>query len=324
MASGKAAAVGGFVLGGLALGVAAILLFGGTRFFRTNLHVVVFFHDSVAGLAVGAPVTLRGVKVGTVRSMKVYLKLPDLVPVIPAILEIEPGLVSWSGGSLNSNAADVALAVKAGLRAQLVPESLVTGQLSVNLDFHPEAAANVANMGGGVPEIPSIPSDVQKIRDEIADLKLPELAEKARLALDGIQMIVAELNGKIGPMAGSLTQTSDAARETMETTTGAVKQIQMDMTRALGSIERLSASGQGQILTSGREIDKMLIMLQRATAKADKTIGLIGDMAAPNAPVRTDIEAAVRDLSASASSLRDFSRELARDPGGTLLRRSSK
>jgi len=324
MASGKAAAVGGFVLGGLALGVAAILLLGGARFFKSNLQVVVFFHDSVAGLAVGAPVTLRGVKVGTVRSMKVYLKLPDLEPVVPAVLEIEPGLVSWSGGSLNSNAADVALAVHAGLRAQLVPESLVTGQLSVNLDFHPEAAAVTTDLPGGIPEIPSIPSDVQKIKDEIADLKLPELAEKARLALDGILKIVTELDGQVGPMAGSLTRTSDAARETMETTTGAVKQIQMDATRTFGSIERLAAASQGQILTSGKEIDKMLILVERATAKADKTIGLIADMTGPNAPVRTDIEAAVRDLAASASSLRDFSHELARDPGGTLLRRPSK
>ena len=78
----EATAVGGFVLGALALGVGAILLFGGTRLFTTNLRVVVFFQDSVAGLAVGAPVTLRGVKVGTVRSMRVHLKLPELIPVI--------------------------------------------------------------------------------------------------------------------------------------------------------------------------------------------------------------------------------------------------
>ena len=37
MALGKSTAVGAFVLGGIALGVAAILLFGGTRLFSTNL-----------------------------------------------------------------------------------------------------------------------------------------------------------------------------------------------------------------------------------------------------------------------------------------------
>ena len=128
----KSTAVGAFVLGALALGVAAILLFGGAKIFTDKLRVVVYFQDSVAGLVVGAPVTLRGVKVGTVRSMKVYLKLPDLVPVIPVYLEIDPSTVSMTKVSPQAGAVDVEEAVKAGLRAQLATQSLVTGQLSVN------------------------------------------------------------------------------------------------------------------------------------------------------------------------------------------------
>src|ERR1700733_7919094 len=139
MALNKSTAVGAFILGGAALGVVAILAFGGTRLFTKSLRVVVFFNDSVAGLEVGAPVTLRGVKVGSVRSMKVYLKLPELIPVIPVYLEIEPDKVSWTNGSLRAGATDVEQAVKAGLRAQLATQSLVTGQLSINLDFHPDA-----------------------------------------------------------------------------------------------------------------------------------------------------------------------------------------
>jgi paraquat-inducible protein B len=295
----KSTAVGAFVVGALAFGVIAILLFGGGRFLTKRLRVVVFFQDSVAGLEVGAPVTLRGVKVGTVRSMKVYLKLPELVPVIPVYLEIDPGKVSWTNGTLGDDKDDVDLAVKAGLRAQLATQSLVTGQLSINLDFHPDAAPGHTSSESNEPEIPSIPSDLQHIKDEIADLKLPEIAEKARIALTGIDQIVGELNGKVGPLADSVRQTADAARATMDTATAAVTQLQLDASRTLAG-------------------------MNHAMAKAEAVIGEVNDMAAPRAPMRGDLEAAVHDLAASTSSLRNFSRELERNPSALLLGRSSK
>jgi paraquat-inducible protein B len=119
MPAGKATAVVAFVLGALALGVIAVVLFAGRSLFTTKLLVVAYFQNSVAGLAVGAPVTLRGVKVGTVKSMKVFLKLPDLVPIIPVYLEIQPSQVSWTNDPITADATDITVAVKAGLRAQL-------------------------------------------------------------------------------------------------------------------------------------------------------------------------------------------------------------
>ena len=64
MATANPVVVGGFILSGLALGVAAVLLFGGTHLFSPVVHAVVYFRESVANLNVGAPVTFRGVRVG--------------------------------------------------------------------------------------------------------------------------------------------------------------------------------------------------------------------------------------------------------------------
>ena len=324
MAASRATAVGGFVLGGLALGAIAVVLFGSFRVFTSDLRVVVFFQDSVAGLAVGAPVTLRGVRVGTVRSMKVYLKLPELVPVIPVYLDLEPGQVSWTNGSLRAGAADVQIAVEAGLRAQLSTQSLVTGQLSVNLDFHPDTIARLVGTDQGVPEIPTITSDLQRIKDEIADLKLSELAEKARTALTDIDQLAGELTGKLGPLADSLRQTSDTARGTLETAGEAVRQLQLNASRTLDDIDSLAVSTKGQIATAGKQIEGVLGELSRTTAKADTVISSLNDLAGTRAPLRGDLEATMRDLAASASSLRNFSRDLERNPGNLLLGRSTK
>jgi len=69
MLPSRPAAVGGFLLGGMAIVVAAILFFGGGEMFAVKTKAVVFFEGSVGGLVQGAPVTFRGVRVGSVESI---------------------------------------------------------------------------------------------------------------------------------------------------------------------------------------------------------------------------------------------------------------
>jgi paraquat-inducible protein B len=323
MAIAKSTAVGAFVFGALALGVVAILMFAGSSLFTPRLQVVSFFQDSVAGLTVGSPVTLRGVKVGSVQSLKVYLKLPDMVPVIRVYMDIRPDQVSWTGGSSGADVADLQLAVKTGLRAQLSTQSLVTGQVTVSLDFHPNTPATLVG-GGGALEIPTIPSDFQRIKDEIAELKLADLAEKARTALTGINEIVGELHGKVGSLADSLRRTSDDAQTTLDTTSEAVRQLQHDASQTLDAVNHLATTTETQVQTSGKAIDQVAATADRAAAEAEKVMNNLNDLTAPRSPMRGNLEAALRDLAASASSLRNFSREVERNPNVILLGRGSR
>jgi paraquat-inducible protein B len=319
----KATVVGGFVLGGLVLGVIAILLLGGARVLTPKLRVVAYFQNSVAGLAVGAPVTLRGVRIGTVGGMKVYLKLPDVVPVIPVYMDIQPDQVAWTKTPLTTEVSDIELAIKAGLRAQLATQSLVTGQVSVNLDFFPDTSADLVG-DTSVPEIPTIPSDLQHIKNEIADLRLPDLAEKAREALTGLNGLVGELNGKVGPLADSVRETSDSAHNTLETASSAVRQLQLDASRTLESVDRLSRTTEGQVATTGKNIDQVVAKLDQVATRAEKVMDNLNDLTSPRSMTRDNLEAAVRDLSASASSLRNFSKEVERNPSSILLGRGSR
>ena len=60
------AMIGAFVLGALFLAVAALVAFGGGKLFkRTQAHVA-YFEGSLKGMAIGAPVTFNGVKIGSV------------------------------------------------------------------------------------------------------------------------------------------------------------------------------------------------------------------------------------------------------------------
>ena len=125
-------------------------------------------------------------------------------------------------------------------------------------------------------------------------------------------------------MSGSIQQTSDAARETLEATTAAVRRLQTDASRTLDSVDRLAIASHGQIVTIGKDVDRLLITAGRTMAQAEKVIASLHDLTGPNTPARGDVEATLRALAASASSLRSFTRELERNPGGALLGRPSR
>jgi paraquat-inducible protein B len=166
-------------------------------------------------------------------------------------------------------------------------------------------------------EIPSIPSDFQHIKDEIADLRLPDLAERARTALSAINQVVGELNGKLGPLADSVKQTSDDARVTLDTVTDAVRQLQADASRTLNSVDHLATSTEGEIHAFGQNAGEVV-------TRAGKVMDNLNDLTAVRSPLRSDLESTVRDLAASSASLRNFSRDIERSPNAILLGRSAK
>jgi paraquat-inducible protein B len=322
--SPKPAAVGGFVLGGLALGVVAVLVFGGMRLFTTTVRALVVFPGSVSGLGVGSPVTFRGVRVGQVESMKVVIDVLTMRPVVPVYIDFEPGQVTWTNGPAETGAPGLKRAVEAGMRAQLQSDSLITGVLGVEIDFHPGTPAVLSGMGGGIGEIPTLPSEMQQLKGELLDLKLPELAQAARQTLATMQHVLDDLDVRIGPLADGMQQTTGAAVTALEAATTAVRAIQADATHTLGGIDQLAIEARRTVVTDGKKLDTLLTTANRAAGRTEKLAGSIDDMLDPRSPLRGDLDSSLRDLAASASSLRTLTRNLERNPTGTIFGGASK
>ncbi len=314
MTATKPILVGGFVLGALALAVAAILLFGSMHLFTRTMHIVGVFQGSVAGLNVGSPVTFRGVNIGKVAHMQVQVDVLHHTGIIPVYMQLEPDKIAWVEGNFRPDVESFQRAVAAGIRAQLRSDSLVTGQLSVDLDFYPGTPVILTHLSGEVLQIPTMPSDLQNLKEEIQDLNLRELAEKTRQTLASMQHILDQAGSQIGPLTMSL-------RSTLETTRGALIAVQGNAARTLDHIDKLAVDGRGQIATNGRDLDQLLRTAQATATQAETLISSLNDLTAERSPLRDDLQSTVRDLSDSASSLRTFTRELERDPMGTLLKK---
>src|SRR5690242_3811510 len=157
--------IGGFVVGAIALAIAGLIIFGGGQFFKKAVPMVMFFQGSVGGLAVGAPVTFDGVKIGQVTQVQPIYDAAKQDVLIPVYIELDTPIktVGPEAGTVLANLDEL---IKDGLRAQLVSESMITGQQSVNLSFF-NPNKNPIKLVGLVPglrELPTVPSSIDRLK----------------------------------------------------------------------------------------------------------------------------------------------------------------
>jgi paraquat-inducible protein B len=165
-------------------------------FYGKTLKWVMYFNGSVRGLTEGAPVQLRGIPIGKVRQIKLELDEKTTEIRIPVTVELEPERIEAINKLPNLSHKDVIKQlIDKGLRAQLQTGSLLTGQLLIDLDFHPKDKITLTENNSSIyPEFPTIPSSLdqfthsaQTIMDKIARLPLDEMATEATKTLQTLQ-----------------------------------------------------------------------------------------------------------------------------------------
>ncbi len=151
-------AIGLFLIGGLVLAVAAVATLASTTWFAKRSTFVSLFEESVNGLERGAPVKFQGVPVGTVTELLIQIDERDKTFQVPVKYEIDiTRLTTMTGKYVHLDQAPVLRQqIADGLRAQLQMESMVTGQLYIELSYRPDA-----------PEEPEQPEMASRVLAEI-------------------------------------------------------------------------------------------------------------------------------------------------------------
>jgi paraquat-inducible protein B len=320
----RAAIVGGFILGALALVVAGIVFFGGRHLFTPSTRVVVFFSESVAGLDIGAPVTFHGVHIGSVQNIVLHFSPNTMTAQIPVYLEVTTSQLIVEGKKFEPSAANTERLVAVGLRAQLALQSFVTGQLRVDLDFRPGTPAPLVGMITDIAEIPSVPSDLSQLRNQLSQLPLRELAETAQQAFASLRRLSDHLDSVVDPLAKSGTRTADAITQAMQTTDEAVRQVRADASTALHDLDSLLVDARAQLGARGGELSQALTEADRTVRRAETLLDSLNTMVQTRSQFRDDLEATVRDLAATASSLRRFAATIEQNPNVLLTGRPSR
>lgn len=205
--------VGVFVVGAIALVVVGVIVFGSGIYLKKRPSCIMYFEGSVNGLKVGAPVTLRGVQVGEVSSIKLLASHEKLTFRIPVMAEFDEVAIRQIDKVNMSPGEFLDALVNKGLRAQLQSQSIVTGMLFVNLDFFPGTNARLVNLDPSIREIPTIPSKLEQLSRTLEDLPILETIDSANKTLESIHAVLGSEDAR--SFFPKLNQSLDAARSAL-------------------------------------------------------------------------------------------------------------
>ncbi len=265
--------------------------------YTSKARFVLYFDESVRGLAVGAPVEFKGIKIGQVTGIRLEYEPKAATFRIPVVIDIEPERVVERGAGLRAapQAAFQAL-VKRGLRARLETGNLLTGQLFVALDMHPKTPVRLARAGGPYPELPTIPASFGQMTASLESI----LAKLDRIDLEGIG----------SNLKGTLAGTNRIANAP-------------ELERSIADLSASLASLRGILRKVDRHAEPIAANLDKALASARDTLALMDRVLAPDSPLHDNASRLTEELGEAARAIRALVDMLQRDPQSVLFGRKA-
>jgi paraquat-inducible protein B len=338
--------IGAFVLGASGLLVAGLLLWGGSGMFKSRYRVVMYFDSAVTGLQKGAPVLMRGVRVGEVTD--VQMRWGTWLATVYA--DLEPDVLKGVrprdlGGSLQR------VIQERHLRAQLRMQSFVTGVLYVAIDDFPGTPIVLRGLDKDVREVPTVPTDiekwtakVEKIADALTALPLDELARSLIATVDEAKRILkspeitsslknldailgdgrglvrrvdtlaanantlaANVNAQIGPLSTDAQATLKSAQATLAQGPALVQDVRRVVAKIDAQIEPLLTSLKKSSDTAGTTLEHAQVTL----AGVDGTLN-------QDSPLGYELAKSLHELRETLRSLGSLADYLERNPDAVL------
>jgi paraquat-inducible protein B len=259
------------------------------RTFTEKRYYILHFEGSIRGLTVGAPVEFRGIKIGQVVDIKAIFNQKTLTPQITVLVETEPERWQILGETNLDDKSQMQALIAKGFRAQLKTGSLLTGQLYVDWDFHPDAPVAKVNLDGKFPELPTIPAPLQIITNRVNDL------------LTKIESVPIEKIGKdLGDTLENVKNITESA-ELLE----AVRALDETLQETRALTKNLNANVAPAIAQTLNQAQQTLVSVEGTLGK--------------DAPLQHELRQSLNELAEAARSLRVLLEYLERHPDALIF-----
>jgi paraquat-inducible protein B len=228
---------------------------------------VMYFKGSLRGLSVGAPVDLRGITIGEVKSLSVEydrdggtLRFPVEVDIYPQRIRGRSRAAAHPSGTDDaSNIAGRALVdslVAHGMRAELKTGSLLTGQKFVALDFHTEVPPEHVGWDAHPAVFPTTTGALDEIQDSVGSIakkldKVPFDQISARLmstmanldeTLKTANKLLQNVDGNVAPEITATLKEAQGAMKNAKEVLGQDSPLQSDLGSTLLELSRAARS----------------------------------------------------------------------------------
>ena len=195
--------IGSFILIALFVSIGTFFLMNRDRFFSHTIKYVLYFQGSVKGLNVGSPVVFNGVPIGRVINISLVTDMQTLEIKIPVIIETNANsfIILNQKKRINPHAGNEEIRrftdemIAKGLRARLIPQSLLTGQMMIDLSYLPGTPVVLTPTTLKMIQIPTLPSITDELTKTLQKMPLDETFTRLNKLLEETSVFVATLNG---------------------------------------------------------------------------------------------------------------------------------
>ncbi|MGE5849993.1 MAG: MlaD family protein [Candidatus Methylomirabilota bacterium] len=319
--------IGAFVVGAIALLVVAIAIFGSGKFLAKRPMVVMFFQGSVKGLNAGAPVLFRGVPIGSVKEIDIVADPQKRSTQIPVYAEIDPERIKYIGEKRDP-VKELDRLIQAGLRAELETQSLVTGQLAINLDYFPDTTPVLVGADPRYPEIPTKPTELHLFLQKLETLPIDELVRNLNDTVVGINQLVrspeltatvrnlSEFTKDLKPFLANLDRGVAQLVSTIDQTVKEYGQVARDADRLVNDVDK-----EVPAIASG--LKKTLEDVQATLAQARQTLVKAENFLADDGEVEYELTQTMSEISRAARSIRQLADVLRQNPDSLIWGRKA-
>jgi len=308
-------AIGLFLIGAVVLAVVGVATLASTAWFKPHSTFISFFQESVNGLEAGAPVKFQGAPVGSVTEILIQIDERDKTFQVPVRYDIDlTRLTTPEGTFVNLAAAPVLRQqIADGLRAQLQMESIVTGQLYIELTYRADAQPpEFETRPTAFPEIPTTPSLLAALGTGAGSLVADMLKVLFQLnqMLEGVDM--KGINAAVVASAQAIQRlvNSPDLRAALSQAPGMTTQV----SRAMAGVELLAQRAGATIDPIQAQLDsttrEMVLTMQALRKSIDET----HEMITTDSGVGYRLEQALASFREAAEALRILAVSLEQNP----------
>jgi len=302
--------IGAFVAGAIGLIVAGILIISGGKLLLTDkTSYVMYFQGSVNGLNIGSPVSFRGVNIGTVTDIQLVVGERDTDIQIPVIIEIDNTkfISSREGKPSMGDAGSIDDLVKAGLRAQLQLQSLLTGQLFIQIDFYPNTEARLVGDGKysrSYQEIPTVPTPIERIGKLLEGIPVDKVVDDIISGIEGIDRLVN---------SEDLHHSIAALREALGDFRSLVNNLDRQIEPLASNASLTLEDARNALQKAGSTLDDVSGTLQQASTTLQSADELLSDE-----QILRALDSALNEISSAAYAIRILAETINNQPESLL------
>lgn len=323
--------IGTFGIGTVLLALATILTVGSMRLFAQDQEFVLYFDESVNGLSVGAPVKFRGVPIGQVSDIRIRYNQRADSAAIPVFGRVDTRRIrDVLGVEVDfSDRRQTEDLVKAGLRGRLQLESLITGQLFIELDYFEDSETpyRMHQKDAEYNEIPTSPSVMARVGTTTSELfarlgsiDFEELNRSLRELLENANTLVEGIDGP--ELSRSFVAAADAVAKfagdgSMEELIEEAKETMIAFRRVADDL----ADYAGPFAGDARALMERLTL---AVDTFDEMAESIDSAVSPDSAARAAFAEAMREFTLAARAMRELAEYLERNPGAILSGREPR